>query len=150
MAELVDGLRNTSRQWPLDSSETPGAQGVRCEALVCPERFCLCQLSISRSASLLAGDAATSAGRAAVDGISGALGEAKLRLSDVMVMRVYFCPDILTEEAARKILHAAFSGCFGAQGPIAPVFVPVLAVGSTPATHAAIHIVMMAVRTPAL
>lgn len=125
-----------------------GESVVLCDMLSCAGSFCLCQLSIPPSGPLLAGDT-VSAVCAAAPGIARALQEAQLCLDDVLVMRVYFCPAILAEEAVRGMLQAALQGCRGAQGKLAPVFVPVLAVGSTPAVQAVVHVVFAALRTHA-
>ena len=151
----MDGLRNSSHQAQAVSGALRGHQmghaesAVLCDTLFCAGRFCLCQLSIPSSGPLLAGDAA-SAGRAAAAGITGALQEAQLSHDDALVMRVYFCPAVLAEEAVRGMLQAALRGGGGAEGKLVPVFVPVLAVGSTPAVQAVVHIVFAALRTHAM
>ncbi|BDA44893.1 probable diphthine-ammonia ligase at N-terminal half [Coccomyxa sp. Obi] len=148
---LMEGLRNSGHQAQIESGGNAmghAESAVLCDTLSCAGRFCLCQLSIPPSGPILAGDA-VSAGRAAAAGITRALQEAQMCLDDALVMRVYFCPAILAEEAVRDMSQAALQGCGGAQGKLAPVFVPVLAVGSTPAVQAVVHIVFAALRTHA-
>jgi len=149
LAGLFEGLYNSTHSPPAESgdlAEGSSRSAGHYEALLCTRRFCLCQLSVPQSAT---GDAA-SAGGLAADGLRGALQEAHLSLQDVMSMRVYYCPILLQEETARGIVHAVIQGsCRADSLELAPVFVPVLAVGSTPAVQAALHIVMLAMRTHA-
>lgn len=146
LAGLSEGLYNSTQPPPAESAdlaEGSSQSAGHCEALLCTGRFCLCLLSVPQSAT---GDAA-SAGGLAAGGLHGALQEGHLSLHDVMAMRVYYCPALLHEETARGIVHVVIQGSSGADSlELVPVFVPVLAVGSTPAVQAALHIVMLAMR----
>jgi hypothetical protein len=135
----LDGVRR--------STETcESAPASTCQALSCPARFCLCQFSIPRVHSRLAGDPVPYAA-AVADEMSAALQRSELHLSDVMMLRVYYCPSVVSQEAAERVLRAALHSCIALHGTQpAAAWVPVTAVGCTPAVDAAVHIVMTALR----
>lgn len=134
----MEQLHNVDWTRPL-----PSISGLAstCQALVCHGRFCLCHLSLLHTASSADGVPTASV----ADGLSESLKLAGLRPQDVISLRVYYCYDIFTKEAARELLHAALREWTALQGmPPAAVLVPVTAVGSTPDADAAVHMVMLA------
>lgn len=117
-----------------------GGQSINCPAAVCmeasflPGRLCYSQISLKH----VVGSASSSA---LAQGIVAALDHAGLSMESVESIKVYHNVSRCTESEAEALLQQV-------QGDLkafwAPAIVPVLSVGMTPATDAALHLVMLA------
>ncbi len=127
--------------FPADSQPvSAGGQNFNCPAAVCmeasflPGRLCYSQISLKH----VVGSASSSA---LAQGIVAALDRAGLSMESVESIKVYHNVSRCTESEAEALLQQI-------QGELkafwAPAIVPVLSVGMTLATDAALHLVMLA------
>ena len=160
VAGWMDTLTNASTTFVAsDAAAHPGSGepvcSWQCSMLCSVGTFSLLQLTLDhavvlgRSSSLL-----SDAGAALQRAFGYSLVVGQLRRQDVLCMRAYFCRDLLSEEEVSAVVLTGFQPEHGDTGDQeqalwqpGPVLVPVVAVGSTPAVGAAIHIVALALRT---
>ena len=126
---------------PADSQPvSAGGHSLDCPAAVCmetsflPGRLCYSQISLKH----VVGSTSSSA---LAQGIVAALDHVGLSMENVESIKVYHNVSRCTESEAEAVLQQV-------EGELkafwAPAIVPVLSVGMTPATDAALHLVMLA------
>ena len=118
-------------------------------ALLSPARACLLQLSVPRAAlaESQAASLRSAIGTALGEAMHAALAAAQLSMQDLLCVRAYFCVSRMAQQEAAAWLADGFErGCSGAEERPAPVYVPVCAVGDTPAADAVLHVVFLALK----
>ena len=107
--------------------------GVCLEAVASPGRLCYAQLSLGQDE----GEASSSA---VAQGMASALGRAQLSAESIEGIRVDYSVTRLSRDRAADLVQHALEEL---KVSWAPVMVPVLAVGMTPAADAALHLVWL-------
>ena len=115
------------------SGELHRMTGVCLEAVVSPGKLCYAQLSLRQDE----GEASSSA---VAQGMTLALGRAQLSPESIESIKVYYNVVRLSRERAVDLVQHAVEEL---KVSWAPVMVPVLAVGMTPAADAALHLVWL-------
>ena len=111
--------------------------GASLEAVVSPGRLCYAQLSLGQ-------DEGEVSSCTVAQGMASALGRAQLSPESIESVRVYYNVTRLHRGRAVDLVQHALEEL---QLPWAPVMVPVLAVGMTPAADAALHLVWLGMTT---
>ena len=134
-------IQHITETFPANSNGHSGSShrmtGVCLEAAVSPGRLCYAQLSLRQDE----GEASSSV---VAQGMASALGGAQLSPESIESIRVYYSVTRLSRVRAEDIVQHALEEL---KVLWAPIMVPVLAVGMTPAADAALHLVWLWMNT---